>query len=148
MKMTMRKVRKKSIFNEDKPWKHHNLAIPSEIEKKRYEGVWAANKGIHLPLFMTESNFEENKNGDPNQEIHGFVVRGLWRRSRLADHTLEEIWKLVDRTSNGTLDREGFLAGMWLVDQCLYGRKLPLKLDSKIWNSVSRLNVKVTVKIK
>ncbi|VVT53295.1 uncharacterized protein SAPINGB_P003501 [Magnusiomyces paraingens] len=82
---------------------------------------------------------------DPKDDIHGFIVRDLWRRSRLPDTTLAQIWTLVDRNHDGTLDREGFLVGTWLVDQCLYGRKLPHKIDDALWRSVSRLGVTVEI---
>lgn len=83
---------------------------------------------------------------DQTQNIHGVVVRELWRRSRLGDGILENIWDLVDRVHDGCLDREGFLVGMWLVDQCLYGRKLPVKVDDTIWRSVGRLNVRIKIR--
>ncbi|KAF5094432.1 hypothetical protein D0Z00_003547 [Geotrichum galactomycetum] len=202
IKTTMRKQRKKS-FNEDKPWKHHVDAVKlTENERKRYEGLWATNRGIHVPFLwpdeedepdsesesdeedsdFDESDFEESDHedaGDPpqtklvevtlcagakqqqqqqqlqpptahederTQSIHGIVVRSLWQRSRLSDDTLRRIWDLVDRRGDGCLDREGFLVGMWLVDQCLYGRKLPLKVDDTIWHSVGRLNVRVKIR--
>ena len=202
IKTTMRKQRKKS-FNEDKPWKHHVDAVKlTENERKRYEGLWATNRGIHVPFLYPdeeddpdsdsesdeedsesdESDLEESDHedaGEPlqsksventpqagtkqqqqqqhvhhtavheddrTQSIHGIVVRSLWRRSRLSDDTLRQIWDLVDRRGDGCLDREGFLVGMWLVDQCLYGRKLPLKIDDTIWHSVGRLNVRVKIR--
>jgi len=202
IKTTMRKQRKKS-FNEDKPWKHHVDAVKlTENERKRYEGLWATNRGIHVPFLYPdeeddpdsdsesdeedsesdESDLEESDHEDPGeplqsksventpqagtkqqqqqqhvhhtavheddrtQSIHGIVVRSLWRRSRLSDDTLRQIWDLVDRRGDGCLDREGFLVGMWLVDQCLYGRKLPLKIDDTIWHSVGRLNVRVKIR--
>jgi hypothetical protein len=85
---------------------------------------------------------------DPKEDVHGIVVRHVWRRSRLPDDTLALIWELVDRHQDGTLDREGFLVGMWLVDQCLYGRKLPQKLSDAVWASVSRLSVHVRLHVK
>lgn len=194
IKTTMRKQRKKS-FNEDKPWKHHADAVKlTENERKRYEGLWATNRGIHVPFLWPEDEDDADSDSDsdedsdyddsdhdevgepvqekpaeiasyiagqqPNQQIqpttaheddrtqsiHGIVVRSLWQRSRLSDDTLRQIWDLVDRRGDGCLDREGFLVGMWLVDQCLYGRKLPLKIDDTIWNSVGRLNVRVKIR--
>lgn len=194
IKTTMRKQRKKS-FNEDKPWKHHVDAVKlTENERKRYEGLWATNRGIHVPFLWPEDEDDADSDSDsdedsdyndsdhdevveplqekpaeiafynaaqqPNQQIqpstvheddrtqsiHGIVVRSLWQRSRLSDDTLRQIWDLVDRCGDGCLDREGFLVGMWLVDQCLYGRKLPQKIDDTIWNSVGRLNVRVKIR--
>lgn len=254
---TMRKEGRSKSFNEDKPWKHHSdvIALTSK-EKERYEGLWAANRGIHMsytlesrshaPFYassneeisrmdVSQSGAESGKEDDDQyhgdqgsseansfrspsfvevnqsqafdtttssvsqdqeqgsesvsnnsspagavavsgrnsreslmsnpgrtsmstdvtpvtgssnelssaENVHGFVVRDLWRRSRLSDATLSRIWTLVDRNFDGTLSRESFLVGMWLVDQCLYGRKLPTQLAPQVWSSVGRLNVKI-----
>lgn len=142
IRTTMRKERK---FNEEKPWKYHGFALTvSESERKRYEGLWATNKGIHVPFLVDDilaSILETNR--QPLDEVHGLVVRELWRRSRLPESSLEHIWDLVDRNQKGCLDREEFLVGTWLVDQSLYGRKVPDQLRASIWNSVARLNVHV-----
>ena len=55
------------------------------------------------------------------------MVKRIWKRSRLPSDTLEKIWNLIDFRRDGTLNKNEFLVGMWLVDQCLYGRKLPKK---------------------
>ncbi|ESW99785.1 hypothetical protein KL918_001279 [Ogataea parapolymorpha] len=152
-KTTLRKEKHtKKGFNEAKPWKHHNDAnYVTEEEKKRYEGVWAANKGSYV------DDREESIVADAGQRIHGLVVRELWRRSRLSDETLERIWDLLiehrkkeyfarqqDQDEqhddlefdDGTLTKEEFILGTWLVDQCLYGRKLPPTIHDELWNSV------------
>jgi len=49
---------------------------------------------------------------------------------------LEEIWDLVDVKRDGTLRKEEFVVGMWLVDQQLKGRKLPVKVTQSVWDSV------------
>lgn len=258
LKQTMRDghVSKKKIFNEEKPWKHHLEAhVISEKERKRYEKVWAANKGGHVPLLasIVEATSERNGLLPPGlgelegyrssqsllstasgntqatsqtgiqggtqagtgtqaaphlgsqpiptpavppahaaanlatnnvsmalspvasslgvmnrqsfdgrsiqsvdtleqyerqqlEDIHGYVVAQLWRRSHLSDDVLCQVWDLVDNNQDGTLDRSSFVVGMWLVDQCLYGRKLPTKVDDAIWKSVGHLQVKIRVK--
>lgn len=60
----------------------------TERERKRYEGVWAANKGL-----LT--------NAESPDAVLNIVVRDIWRRSRLPNDALEEIWDLVDRKGNG-----------------------------------------------
>ena len=102
----------------------------TERERKRYEGVWAANKGVHV-------------GGNPSSAATGslasvsnLVVRDVWSRSRLGDDVLEEVWDLVDRRGQGALLREEFVVGMWLIDQRLKGRKLPIKVSSSVWDSV------------
>lgn len=192
MKTSLRKQPKKK-FNEDKPWKHHNDADTlTDAERKRYDGVWATNRGAHVPYYMepeeydilideeefydegflSDSDFTDSDSdddsvssaeyimsgenignddvvvSDQNDAVHGYIVSRLWRRSRLPDERLSDIWELVDRCNDGTLDREGFLVGMWLVDQCLYGRKLPNKVDPRVWGSVGRLNVNIKIRQK
>ena len=70
----------------------------------------------------------------------GIIVRDIWRRSRLTDDVLEEIWNLVDTTGQGVLGKEKFVVGMWLIDQRLKGRKLPVKISESVWESVRMLS--------
>ncbi|PNS18244.1 hypothetical protein CAC42_7613 [Sphaceloma murrayae] len=129
----------------------------TERERDRYEGVWAANKGVLLatvPMTMREKRSEKRNYGAAGSwledtgfdmdglgpvpetdtveskdrgHVHAFIVRDLWSRSRLPVHVLEEIWNLVDGEGRSALSREEFVVGMWLVDQRLKGRKLPVK---------------------
>lgn len=85
---------------------------------------------------------------ETSQLIHGVVVKRIWKRSRLPKQTLEAIWNLVDFRKDGTLNKPEFLVGMWLVDQCLYGRKLPKKVDSTVWNSLGNVGLNVVLKKK
>ena len=117
------------------PNKHHegdrkryrNQVI--ERERKRYEGVWAANKGL-----LMES--------DPNSRdaVLNVVVRDIWSRSRLPSEVLEEVWNLVDVRGDGKLEREEFVVGFWLIDSRLRGNKLPSKVSESMWASVRRLS--------
>ncbi|MCJ1259087.1 Increased rDNA silencing protein [Lignoscripta atroalba] len=100
----------------------------TERERKRYEGVWAANRGLLIPLHESQDL------------VCNLVVRDIWRRSNLSDHLLGEIWDLVDKEGAGRLSRDEFAVGMWLIDQCLKGRKLPVKVSESVWSSVRRLH--------
>ncbi|KAF2686641.1 hypothetical protein K458DRAFT_297285 [Lentithecium fluviatile CBS 122367] len=121
----------------------------TERERKRYEGVWAANKGLHIPSSHSPSRsrspgqFEE----DPALEVLNLVVKEIWSRSRLPEHALEEVWDLVDGRGVGRLRREEFVVGLWLVDQRLKGRKLPLRVSESVWASVRGAGVKIKVKL-
>ena len=95
--------------------------------------------------FMFDIEKQIKLRGD---DVHGYVVSRIWRRSRLPEEILREIWDLVDLNRDGTLDRAGFVVGMWLCDQCLYGRKLPTRVPEDVWNSVGKLHLKVRVKQK
>ena len=101
----------------------------TEQERKRYEGVWAANKGLWMPPGDLELA----------TKVVNLVVRDIWSRSKLPDHVLGEVWDLVDREGLGRLGKEEFVVGMWLIDQRLKGRKLPVKVSESVWFSARRL---------
>ena len=132
--------------------------VITERERKRYEGVWAANRGLL-------SNFAPQSDGSKADSVHALVVKDIWQRSGLSFSILEEIWELVegggrrmrelewDKRGRGRgqvrepwLKREEFVVGLWLVDQCLKGRKLPVEVRESVWGSVKRLMSGVTVR--
>lgn len=122
---------KKAHLMKKHPNKHHEGDRKrwrdeiTERERKRYEAVWASNKGLHLPSFPGAENLVSN-----------LVVRDIWSRSRLHQDVLEEVYALVDRNENGMLDRESFVCGLWLIDQWLKGRKLPPRVSDSVWRSL------------
>lgn len=122
----------------------------TERERKRYEGVWAANKGL---LITDQSRGASSRASeaspspdDPAQDVLNLVVREIWSRSRLPDSALEEIWDLVDSRGIGRLRRDEFVVGLWLVDQSLKGRKMPFKVSDSVWESVRGVGVRVKVR--
>lgn len=125
----------------------------TERERKRYEGVWAANKGLFISNSPTPPSSRESSRApqqrpddDPSLDVLDLVTRDIWSRSRLPEHVLEEVWDLVDSRGIGRLRREEFVVGLWLVDQRLKGRKLPIKVSDSVWGSVrgaAGLKVKV-----
>lgn len=111
----------------------------TERERKRYEGVWAANRGLLLSrrdLSPAVTQHPNTVTAGLQDEVSALVVRDLWGRSRLPPHVLEEVWNLVDGRGVGRLTREEFVVGMWLVDQALKGRKVPVKVQESVWASV------------
>jgi hypothetical protein len=87
--------------------------------------------------------------GKAEDELQNVVVREIWQRSRLPTHVLEDIWNLVDIRGIGRLTRNEFIVGLWLIDQRLKGRKLPIKVSDGLWASVDGLaavGVKIRVK--
>lgn len=122
----------------------------TERERKRYEGVWAANKG----LFITDQSRRTSGRvgdaspspDDPAQDVLNLVVREIWSRSRLPEFALEEIWDLVDSRGVGRLRRDEFVVGLWLVDQRLKGRKMPPRVSDSVWDSVRGAGVRVKVR--
>ena len=76
----------------------------TERERKRYEGLFASNRGLLLPPDMPD-------------QISNVVVRDLWLRSRLPLSELETIWNLVvagepeqSAIHKTSLNREEFVA--------------------------------------
>lgn len=99
----------------------------TERERKRYEAVWASNKGLHMAPGLEGS-------------VCSLVVRDIYSRSRLHADVLEEVYALVDRKQNGALEKEEFVVGLWLIDQRLKGRKLPIRVSDSVWKSVGVLS--------
>jgi hypothetical protein len=78
-------------------------------------------------------------------------------RSRLPRSELETIWNLVVAASKpekpsslpaqssqpaqttSSLNKEQFVVGLWLIDQRLKGRKLPIRVSETVWASVKGL---------
>ncbi|EHY53144.1 Increased rDNA silencing protein [Exophiala dermatitidis] len=141
----------------------------TERERKRYEGVWAANKGllVDLDLAILEGSAEKSEpqsqqgqqqqqqqqplratsSVSPSELVVNVVVRDIWERSRLPRDVLEEVWDLVARPGATALNREEFVVGMWLIDQRLKGRKLPVKVSPSVWQSVRHpQGVKISTK--
>ncbi|KAH7132593.1 hypothetical protein B0J11DRAFT_231199 [Dendryphion nanum] len=130
------------------PNKHHEGTrkrwrdIITERERKRYEGVWAANKGLYIT-----APSQPPPNDDSVLDVCSLVTKEIWMRSRLPEHELEEVWYLVDGRNIGRLRREEFVVGLWMIDQRLKGRKLPTKVSESVWGSVKGVGgVKVKVK--
>lgn len=126
------------------PHKHHEgdrkrwRQVITEKERKRYEGVWASNKGLFIPSGggkMSGPKVAE-KWPPPNECVLNLVVREIWYRSRLPPAVLGQVWDLVDHRQIGLLTREEFVVGMWLIDQQLKGHKLPVKVPESVWDSV------------
>ena len=132
------------------PNKHHEGTrkrwrdLVTERERKRYEGVWAANKGLFIPSPSPSPN-RNPVYDDPSLEVLNLVVKDIWMRSRLPEHELEDVWALVDSRGVGRLKRDEFVVGLWLIDQRLKGRKIPVRVTDSVWGSVRGAGVKIRV---
>ncbi|EAA33644.1 increased rDNA silencing protein 4 [Neurospora crassa] len=133
-------------------------------QRRRYEAVWASNRGLFLrPGFA----FEHPENWQPLPPpddslgqvdlsrawespeadlVVNVVVRDIWSRSRLPVDELAEVWELVDRRKCGALDKQEFVVGMWLIDQRLRGRKIPTVVGEGVWESAMDRVLSVNVK--
>ncbi|RMJ28752.1 hypothetical protein PHISP_00397 [Aspergillus sp. HF37] len=108
----------------------------SENEQKRYEAVWAANKGLLIPG-PNEPFFEMYPPG-ASEMVLNLVVRDIWSRSCLSNDILQQIWDLVGRQNVRLLTKDEFVVGMWLIDQKLEGSQLPVSVPDSVWNSTRR----------
>lgn len=114
-------------------------------ERKRYEALWASNRGILLTdtrMMSPATSISSDLDRDVSQCVANLVVREVWKRSRLPLDELAEIWDLVDRGRAGMLSRAEFVVGTWLVDQRLKGRKVPAKVTDSVWGSANGVMVK------
>jgi len=139
------KTKKKHLVRKH-PNKHHEgdrkrwRDAVTERERKRYEGVWAANRGLYLSHLALNSSLDASRLQD---EVLNLVVRDVWCRSRLPGAELEEVWDLVDSRGVGRLTKDEFVVGLWLVDQRLKGRKLPTRVSESVWGSVRYSGIKI-----
>ena len=109
----------------------------TEGERKRYEGVWAANRGLLHQHEATDVSRHRPQGVIAEDLVVNVVVRDIWDRSRLPRDVLEEVWDLVTDEDSKALNREEFVVGLWLIDQWLKGRKLPaVKVSPSVWSSV------------
>ncbi|KAJ4391773.1 Increased rDNA silencing protein [Gnomoniopsis smithogilvyi] len=117
----------------------------TEREKKRYEAVWASNRGTLLVTAQQACSDQERhpeSHQRPRQPVRNesyeelsehvanVIVRDIWSRSRLPELELAEVWDLVyghGRPSgsvlHGALNKQEFVVGMWLIDQRLRGAR-------------------------
>ncbi|CCE64780.1 hypothetical protein TPHA_0I02790 [Tetrapisispora phaffii CBS 4417] len=134
-------------FDEDRPWRsHQDLFIITTEERKRYEGMWVSNRYRYLSLVpwyqkMMDGEEVEFQSLPDEGLIMNQVVKDIWLRSNLPIDLLIKIYNFVDKRRDATLDRDSFIVGMWLVDQCLYGRKLPKQIPNSVWNSTNKYNM-------
>ncbi|KAL8658138.1 MAG: hypothetical protein Q9226_001221 [Calogaya cf. arnoldii] len=111
----------------------------TELERKRYEGVWAANRGLLTSTYRPLSSSASSPPIDLANSVLNIVVRDIWSRSNLPSDVLEETWELVSSNGTGLLSKDEFVVGMWLLDQRLKGRKLPVKVSDSVWFSARGL---------
>jgi hypothetical protein len=118
----------------------------TDKERKRYEGVWAANRGLFTFWDFSTTEFENSSPAPAEMDVVlNIVVREIWERSRLPKRELEEVWDLVAREDANALRRDEFVVGLWLLDQRLKGRKLPPRVSPSVWASV-RHTLKIRAK--
>lgn len=177
MKQTLRQPVSKSDDEETRKPHHHKKGLNhkkhahhegsrsrwreeiTEREKKRYEAVWASNRGLFLVESLQQIDMGErhSRRGQPlvrnesyeeaSEHVANVVVRDIWVRSRLPEAELAEVWDLVyghgprAPAVDAALGRQEFVVGMWLIDQRLRGRKIPPRVSESVWDSAKGLRV-------
>lgn len=166
LKKKVKKTKKSKEFDESKPWKNHKDSTHvSKEEYELYEEVWDVNRDRYIDKLSTQPTSSNGDICQflhllPAERIVAPVVLELWGRSQLGNMVLGRIWALVvnqrrltfnrlqndagkptpdvdlEEFDDGTLTKCEFFAGMWLIDQCLYGRKLPKHISQEVWLSV------------
>lgn len=113
----------------------------TDRERRRYEGLWASNRGRLLTYESPATSIGSGLGTELWDCVANIVVREIWKRSRLPDDELAEVWNLVDRNGQGYLSRQEFVVGMWLIDQRLRGHKTPTKVGDSVWGSVNGVTI-------
>ncbi|KAG1877695.1 hypothetical protein DFJ58DRAFT_3515 [Suillus subalutaceus] len=73
-----------------------------------------------LPLKAAENDNNDDTDLVPvgaEERLGGRIVRLIWSASKLDRSKLRDIWNDCDPSSTGLLDREGFVKGMWRIDE-------------------------------
>ncbi|KAH0598042.1 hypothetical protein MHUMG1_04414 [Metarhizium humberi] len=113
----------------------------TQRERKRYEAVWASNRGYLLSDDSPSQSVDSGLHRIAAECVANVVAREIWKRSRLPEDELVEVWELVDRGRAGMLTRQEFIVGMWLIDQRLRGRKLPVRVSDSVWDSANGVRI-------
>ena len=138
----------------------------TERERKRYEALWASNRGLflvpacldpdHNPKTQPHTHRGGGGGGAPavrdrsheelSEHVASVVVRDIWSRSRLPGAELAEVWDLVYGLGQeggprvrAALSKSEFVVGTWLIDQRLRGRKIPPRVGDSVWSSAKGL---------
>jgi len=52
-----------------------------------------------------------------DERLDGRIVKVIWCTSKLDKGKLRDIWNECDASSQGSLDRDSFVKGMWRIDE-------------------------------
>ncbi|KAF8798109.1 hypothetical protein BYT27DRAFT_7265219 [Phlegmacium glaucopus] len=95
------------------------LLSVAEARSRRAAG-W---RGLSVDLLTATDipqQLDHGNNDDivgPDEKLEGPIVRQIWKRSRLDNSRLAEIWNGCDLTGQGALGLEAFVKGMWRIDE-------------------------------
>ncbi|KAF8911021.1 hypothetical protein CPB84DRAFT_1763143 [Gymnopilus junonius] len=117
----LQRRRVQKLKQEEKP----ALLSPGEARGRRAVG-W---RGLSVDLVtcddmtLAEQQSREDKDSNmeeaigSNDKLEGAIIKLIWKRSGLENAQLAEIWNECDLTGQGALSMEGFVKGMWRIDE-------------------------------
>lgn len=120
------------------------LLSPNAAKKTRQAAGW---RGLSIDLTTTDElssmPSEDDWVADGDELVVGagecldaHVVRHIWSRSRLDKDKLRDIWQECDTGQKGSMDLEGFVKGMWRIDEEL--RRAQLRSSVSSFSSMRR----------
>ncbi|KZT71237.1 hypothetical protein DAEQUDRAFT_724172 [Daedalea quercina L-15889] len=89
-----------------------DLASPPPGARARKAAGW---RGLSVDLLITPG--PQARDDDTEERLGGETVRRIWVRSKLERRRLKAIWSECDPAGTGSLDLEGFVQGMWRIDE-------------------------------
>lgn len=141
-------VTNRNSYLELLPWWNQPLQDEEQEQEQEREMDHESQHGLEEEL-EEEREQESGQGQEQDADIPedglmlNLIVMEIWSRSNLSNQLLGQIYDKVDTRHDGTLNRQSFLTGMWLVDQCLYGRKLPKQIDQRVWDSVDKFVISI-----
>ncbi|KAG6333577.1 hypothetical protein ID866_5516 [Astraeus odoratus] len=103
----------------------------TQSRKERQAAGWrglsldlVAQSEDHPILSMNKRELQSTGNSDGEDELlgvgerlNGHIVKYIWKASRLDRKKIRDIWNECDPRRTGSLDRDGFVQGMWRIDE-------------------------------
>ncbi|KAF9469256.1 hypothetical protein BDZ94DRAFT_1303749 [Collybia nuda] len=99
------------------------LLSPTEARRTRQAAGW---RGLSVDLITggdvgspaaTDDENEYDGVVGTEERLEGYIIKSIWRRSKLDSARLAEIWSECDPSNIGVLDCDGFVKGMWRIDE-------------------------------
>ncbi|KAF5380878.1 hypothetical protein D9615_004125 [Tricholomella constricta] len=127
------RVRYESVFNtnviqqrnaeKEKAKERPALLSPTEARGTRRAAGW---RGLSVDLITGGDDVAATPSTHDDGEVHvvdnldkleGYLIKTIWRRSRLDRRRLADIWNECDPSGTGSLTRDAFVKGMWRIDE-------------------------------
>ncbi|EMD38155.1 hypothetical protein CERSUDRAFT_113306 [Gelatoporia subvermispora B] len=111
--------------------------------RKRQAAGW---RGLSVDLITNPPDIPSTDRIDEevgsDDRLEGRTVRRIWEMSKLQAAQLKAIWSECDPSGSGTLDRDGFVKGMWRIDEELRRAQLNRQMSAARFRQPSRMQSK------